>query len=383
MQPLDLFIFAGEPSADVHGEKLIRALKEKRPNLTIYGVGGPLMRAAGMQTVLAMEKFQVMGFIDVLIALPRLAYLFFSLLRFLLQRSPSIVILIDYPGFNLRLAKHLRKRGFRGKICHYICPSVWAWGKHRIEQMARTLDLLLVILPFEAELFAHTGLEVAFVGHPLVQRIADHTYAPLPFKPERSLVALFPGSRKKELERNLSIHLLAAKQLLEKGYPLAFAISVGHPSFAPQIEKAIKRAGLKLGSECFLANHSQTYDLMHIAQLAIAKSGTVTLELALHAVPTAVTYGLARLDLWIAKYLLRLRLPYYCIVNIIASTSIFPELIGPELHANALVSAVEQFLTNSSARKRCLAGCGAVKTLLTDKDASKEAAQIILGKWVQ
>ncbi len=172
----DLFVFAGEKSGDLHGEKLLEALRAKSPHLKIAGVGGPLMRSKGMQCILPMEEFQVMGFIDVFLSLPKLMRQFYFVAREILRLNPRIVVTIDYPGFNLRLARHLRKKGFKGKLVHFICPSVWAWGKKRIPLMAENLDMLLSILPFEKELFAHTELPVHFVGHPLSERMKAYPY---------------------------------------------------------------------------------------------------------------------------------------------------------------------------------------------------------------
>ena len=159
----DLFIFVGEKSADLHGEKILQALKQLDPALHISGVAGPRMRKVGIECILPMEDFQVMGFIDVFLALPKLVRQFYFVADQILSSNPKAVLFIDYPGFNLRMAKHLRKKGYKGKLCHYICPSVWAWGKKRIPLMAKHLDLLLTILPFEKNYFADTDLQVAYV----------------------------------------------------------------------------------------------------------------------------------------------------------------------------------------------------------------------------
>ena len=176
---IDLFIFAGEKSADVHGERFFRALKADLPQLKVTGVGGPKMRSCGITSIHEMEQFQVMGFVDVFLALPSLIAKFYTVARAIERLKPKVVVTIDYPGFNLRLHRHLRKKGFKGKICHYICPSVWAWGKKRIPMMVENLDLLLSILPFEKQIFSHTSLPVVYVGNPLVQKIAHYTYNPL------------------------------------------------------------------------------------------------------------------------------------------------------------------------------------------------------------
>lgn len=210
----DLFVFAGEPSGDLHGEKVLAHLLQNNPHLIIMGVGGPKMRAHNMECILPMEAFEVMGFVDVFLALPKLIRQFHLLKRTILEKKPKKVLFIDYPGFNLRMARSLRKHGFEGKLCHYICPSVWAWGKKRIALMAKHLDLLLSILPFEKECFSSTSLPVKYVGHPLIQTIASHPHLSLPLSRKKLILGLFPGSRAKELLRNLKMQLNVAKKLL-------------------------------------------------------------------------------------------------------------------------------------------------------------------------
>lgn len=370
----DLFLFVGEKSADLHGEKILHSLKEHAPSLKIAGVGGPKMRAAGMQCVLPMEEFQVMGFVDVFLALPKLIRQFYFVAYQILSLNPKAVLFIDYPGFNLRMAKHLRKKGYKGKLCHYICPSVWAWGKKRIPIMAKNLDLLLTILPFEKTYFANTDLQVEYVGHPLVKRIQEHTYHPLHLPSEKKIIALFPGSRRKELERNLPLQLKVCKRLKENDPDLTFALSVSEERFRPLIEQIVKAEGLEVQYIC----HDRTYELMKIAHAAIAKSGTVTLELALHGVPTVVTYAISPLDLIIVRDILRIRLPYYCLVNIIANREVFPELFGPNFTEENLYRNISAMIGDTSARQTCKHSCEKLKINLSDQDASHEAASHVL-----
>jgi len=365
VQP-DIFIFAGEASGDLHGEKLLQALYEKDPQLKVMGVGGPKMRAVGMECILPMEKFQVMGFVDVFLALPRLIRQFYEVRRSILEANPKMVVTIDYPGFNLRMAASLRKKGFKGKICHYICPSVWAWGKNRIDIMADNLDLLLTILPFEKQYFAHTPLNVQYVGHPLSQRISSPNT-----RQAGRLVAIFPGSRTKEIERNLPIHLKVAKTILNEYPDLTFGISVSDARFLPLIEKMVEQAGIKV--ELFSSERKET--LMKTAFLAIAKSGTVTLELALYGVPTVVTYAISSFDVFLAKYIFRIHLPYYCLVNIIASREVFPELIGPALTETSLYLHIKKLIGDPDA---CLEGCREVRRLLGNVPTNDRATELLL-----
>lgn len=372
----DFFVFAGEKSADLHGEKLLEALRATSPHLKISGVGGPLMRSKGMQCILPMEEFQVMGFIDVFLSLPKLMRQFYFVAREILRLNPRIVVTIDYPGFNLRLAKYLRKKGFKGKLVHFICPSVWAWGKKRIPLMAENLDMLLSILPFEKELFAHTKLPVHFVGHPLSERLKAYPYKTLTIASEKKILALFPGSRRKEIQRNLGAALDAARTLLNKHPDMQLAISVSEEKLRPMILSLLHEKGWK-DHELTLVPPEFSYELMKASHLAIAKSGTVTLELALHRVPTVVIYAVSALDKIIAYDILRIRLPFYCLVNIIAKRELFPELIGPRLTPTALLAKSEEMLRKD---KRLLTqtACDTLIRELSGKETSKEAAAAIL-----
>ncbi len=349
---MKLFIFAGEPSGDLHGEKLLKAL----PGVNAVGVGGPKMRAAGLNCICPMENFQVMGFVDVILRLPQILFHFYKIRSFILKENPEVCVFIDYPGFNLRMERSLRKKGYKGKLVHYICPSVWAHGKGRIQVMEENLDLLLSILPFEKELFDPSKLKVEYVGHPLVQRIKEYPYKP--FSLPKNTVALFPGSRKKEIERNLPLYLKVLKQFPE----LPIAISVSNPRYLPLMPK-----------NAILVPADYTYELMNEATFAIAKSGTVTLELGLHKTPTIVTYAISYIDTLAAKYIFRLNLKYYCLVNILLNKEVFPELMGPAFTEQALTSAIKTLN-----HQKCIEECKTLISLLGPKDASSTAAVFIL-----
>ncbi len=340
--------------------------------IRISGVGGPRMRAQGMRCILPMEEFQVMGFIDVFLALPKLIRQFHFVAREILRLNPAVVVTIDYPGFNLRLAKHLRKKGFKGKLVHFICPSVWAWGKKRIPLMADNLDMLLSILPFEKEIFSKTTLPVHFVGHPLAARLKTYVYKPLRFPTNKKVIALFPGSRKKEIERNLQTSLDACRRLLKDHPDLQLALSVADEKYRPLILHTLAQKGWK-EEEVSLIPANLSYELMKAAHLAIAKSGTVTLELALHRVPTVVIYGVSFLDKIIAYHILRIRLPFYCLVNIIAKKEVFPELIGPNFTLDNLLLQSWEMLQPLT-RQKTQTACDAIALELGGKNASREAA---------
>jgi len=377
MNRTSFFLFAGESSGDLHGEKLYTALRKKDPSAKIYGVGGPKMRSAGFESILPMEKFQVMGFIDVFLAFPKLAKHFYSLRRRILTEKPDYVILIDYPGFNLALAKSLKRAGFKGKICQYICPSVWAWGKRRIKVMEKILDHLFVIFPFEKDLFNSSKLSVHYVGHPLVNAIETKTPPPLDIDEEKKVVALFPGSREKELLRNFPLQVRVAKRLHQKFPDLYFVVSVASPSFSAKLEEILRMEGFTSKEAIFFLNASQNLALMEQSSLALAKSGTNNLELALHGVPTVVTYGITPLDLFIARNILRINLPHYCIVNIISGKEVFPELIGPNLTEERLFKEASTLLNSSEKRDLCREKCSELGILLEKKSPEEEICKTL------
>ncbi|MBP9841376.1 MAG: lipid-A-disaccharide synthase [Simkaniaceae bacterium] len=325
------FLFAGELSGDKLGESIMKKLQGHE----LLGVGGPKMRAQGLKCTIPTESFLVMGFIDILKHLPRLCFLFYKIRKQILKGQIDTVILIDYAEFNLKLASSLRKKGYRGKIIQYVCPSVWAWRKHRIEIMESTLDEVMTLFPFEVECF--TKLKATFVGHPL---------AKLPLiEREPKYLTIFPGSRTKEIQRNLPLQLKVAKRLSQH-----IAISVSHDKHRTLIEKLAPGVLLFSGSSIIKETES-----------AIATSGTICLELALAKVPTLVTYAITPLDLFIAQKIFKIKLPHYCIVNIIAGKELFPEFFGPHFTEENLMKGFktlskEAVETNCDHLRKILSG---------------------------
>jgi lipid-A-disaccharide synthase len=358
---IDLFIAIGEPSGDLHGSKLVEELLSLRPNMKIGAIAGPKMRKLPIQEFFPMENLLVMGFIDVLLALPKIIRQFFAIRNKILDLNPKAVVLIDYPGFNLRLERSLRKKGYKGKLIHFICPTVWAWGKNRIPLMAENLDLLLTIFPFEKICFENTQLPVQYVGHPLPQLVSE-------FKPQGKfkgkILGLFPGSRKTEIERNLPLQLKVARRLQK---------------LDPSLQIAISTTQFKLEiPDVLLVKSEDNYELMRASHIAIATSGTVTLELALHGTPTVVNFAIRPLDCFLAQKIFKINLPFYCIANIVVGEKVFPELFGPNLTEEQLFFWAQKLSEDQSARKECLEGCQKVRKSLGLKRAAHEAAAVIL-----
>jgi lipid-A-disaccharide synthase len=358
-----LFLLAGEQSGDLLGKNLIISLKESFPTLKLCGVGGAYMKKAGMEVIQPMESLQVMGFYDVIRSFPRLYASFKKIKNEILRLRPSAIVLIDYPDFNIRLAKALRKSGYDGKIIHYVCPSIWAWRKKRIFPLAKNLNHLLTILPFEKQLFTNTQLPVTYVGHPLVSTIDNHLYDSQCHFP-KPLIAIFPGSRKREIALNLPLQLAAAEKL---GSTYTIAISVARPELRDVIQKYT-------GTKHLFVPAEKRYELMQSATAALATSGTIILELGLHAVPTVTTYALSTLDYLLGRYIFRIHLPFYTLVNIICDQAVYPELIHRKISVEEVYRSLEKIVEN---QKFVRDKCSRLKDLLKEQNASQMAAKII------
>ena len=377
-----IFIFAGEPSGDLHGSHLVHAMKTKFPHLSIEGIAGPRMRAEGVQGILAMEDFSVMGFTDVIKSLPRLYKQFFQVRKQILFGQPDGVILVDYPGFNLRMAKTLRKGGYQGKIIQYISPSIWAWGPHRINEMAKTLDLLMTIYPFETKYFSNTSLKVNYVGSPVKEQISLHKYNTqwkniLSIPSSNPLVGLFPGSRRGEIERNLPIILDAAEKMKHTHPDVAFGISCSNDEIKTLIEKHLKTYP-ELSKSIYLIPKEFNYELMRDSRCAVAKSGTVTLELAMHKCPTIAVYKVTPINRLYAKYVVKPMISHFCIVNILAGKEVFPELIRNGLTATNLFNLLDNLYADDNARQVCITACHELDKAIGDHNASHNAASAVL-----
>ncbi|MCB1119174.1 MAG: lipid-A-disaccharide synthase [Chlamydiia bacterium] len=349
---LDLFFFAGERSGDLIGAPLVEELSHF---YHVGGVGGDLMQQHPFELLFPTSDFQVMGFIDPIKALPSLIRKFRVIRDYILLNNPKGVILIDYPTFNIKLATALRRRGYQGKIIQYVCPSVWAWKKNRIPKMASCFDLLLTLFPFEPACFSETTLSTHFVGHPLPHTLSQHHYNPdwrqithLP--PHTPILALFPGSREQEIKHNLPLLLETAKSALKHDPHLHIGLNLNHT--------------IPLPERMHIIPSKYRYELMRDAQSAIAKSGTVTLELALQNCPTAVIYQMSFVNRLIAKHFLHLDLPHYCIVNILANQTLFPEMIKTPPTPESLLSAWKPIHYSGKPRETILNGCQTIYTSL-------------------
>ncbi len=368
------FIVAGEKSGDEQASSVLHALKKNYPHAFFEGIGGPALEKEGMIPFLPFSSFQVMGASDVIGRFPKIWWDLRKILHHILESRPTLLLLVDYPMFNLALAKALKKRGYQGKIVQYICPKVWAWGKKRMIRMERDLDLLLSIFPFEVDLFAKTSLPCVYVGNPLLTKIRVHIDDAMwkqkhHIPNDARIRSLFPGSRQGEIERNFPPMLDAVSRSKEHHLHL---VSCADTSLIPLLQKIYADSPLAKKQPPFFIPHAYRYEMMKESELAIAKSGTVNLELALQGTPSIVIYALTRLNRWVAQYLLRVNLPHYSLVNILLQKEAFPELIAGGCSAEQIFSTMEAF-----DREVCRHECKQLQELLVEKDTGTEAVKAI------
>lgn len=380
-----VYVIAGESSGDQLGALLLQAIQEKTEQnpWQFIGIGGPLMRQKGLRCTLPMEELSVMGLTDVLLALPQLVKYFFSTKKEILQLRPDAVLFIDYPGWNLRMASSLRKSGFKGKIIQYVSPTIWAHGKERIHTIASSTDLLLTIFPFEKDYYATTPLAVEYVGHPLVDMVdayqenSDWTKQ-VGLRTTEGLLGIFPGSRKSEIQHNFRNQLMTAAKFQEMHPGTPVAISLAREDLRPLIEAKIRRTQHLFTTPPVIVPPKFRHELMSASHAAIAVSGTVTLELALHKTPTLVLYHVTTFNRLFARFFLKLTMTRYCIVNIISKKDLFPELILHPFKLPTAYTYLESLYSEQTVRNNCKLGCEQLRSLLDGKGSLSSSAKHII-----
>lgn len=331
---MKIMMSAGEASGDVHGASLAREIKKIAPSTEIFGLGGDLMAAAGVKLVRNCKDYNVMGVVEVVKNLRRILKLLDDLTEIIRAERPDLLVLIDYPDFNWRLAKRAKKLGV--KILSYIPPSAWAWRKGRAKSCAAIADVFIAIFPFELPVYKAAGAKIFFLGNPLVD-----TVKPSMSKSEarkffgvtesEQVILLLPGSRKQEIKLLLPPMLDAAKLLPNKRFFLPVANGVEH---------LIDTGGLDIT----LVESARRYDLMQIADAAIATSGTVVLEAALLDLPCVVLYKMAPLNFFIGKLLVDIK--FFSLPNILADEKILTELLQDEVTPQRIAAEVTRILDN-------------------------------------
>ncbi|MBO4233848.1 lipid-A-disaccharide synthase [Riemerella anatipestifer] len=359
------YIIAGEASGDLHGSNLMKALKQKDPNATFRFWGGDLMEQQGGTLVKHYRDLAFMGFVEVVQNLGTILRNIKFCKEDIRNFRPDVLILVDYPGFNLRIAKFAKKLGI--KVVYYISPQLWAWKEGRVNTIKKYVDEMLVILPFEKDFYKKHQIEAHFVGHPLLDALSDLPPIDIQnFRKEHQLsdkkiIALLPGSREQEVKKMLSIMLSVRSEF--KDYQFVIA---GAPSLPKSFYESYDR------EVSFISN--KTYDLLRCSDAALVTSGTATLETALLEVPEVVCYRGSKISYEIAKRLIK-HIKYISLVNLIMDKEVVKELIQNELNTPNLVKELKLILNEN--RANLLFDYKILKEKLGGKGASEKAAEII------
>ncbi len=364
-----IFIIAGEVSGDTHGAGILRELKNLDPNIQVGGLGGPKMReVAGEGIEDWVETAGVVGLWEVLKMYRYFKEKMDTVLNSILEQKPEAVILVDYPGFNLRLAKSLRTGGYQGRILYYISPQVWAWKKGRVKIMAKVLDLMICIFPFEKDFYEKSGLRTEFSGHPMVDRVVT---LKRDWKRESGLVGWFPGSRLNEVKRLFPVMMEAAK-IIKATLPNArFAVSAANETLAGHMRNLADEHGMPEAKRWI--ETGTVYDLMQRAEAGAVASGTATLEAACFGLPYTLVYHVSWPTYVVAKAVVRIK--HLGIINVLAKREVVKELLQGGLTPETLAQATLKLLTDSAARLHLETDLASVVATLGSGGAYARAAR--------
>jgi lipid-A-disaccharide synthase len=367
-----VMMIAGEVSGDTHGAGVVRELKRMQPSVEIFGIGGEKMKQEGMTLTYHVRELSFMGFVEVLRHLPLIRSVERTMEQLLILKKPDVLMLIDYPGFNLRFARIAKKHGI--KILYYISPQVWAWKKGRVKRMQGVVDKMLVVFKFEEEIYRKEGVDVSFVGHPLLEEL-DIQFSRAQFckrfgiDPSKKILALIPGSRRQEIKNLFSVMARSAG-VLRQSEDIEIVVGV-----APNLRRDLFDLYLPPNVSLHYVENA-THEAMKYADLAIVTSGTATLETACFETPMIVVYKTSWLTYIIARLLVRVR--NIGLVNIVAGRTIVPELIQQNATVQRIVQLAEEMLNNDAARDAVKKDLSSVRGLLGSKGASANVANAVL-----
>lgn len=358
------YIIAGEASGDLHGSNLIRAIHRIDANAVIHCWGGDKMRDAGATLIKHYRDLAFMGFVEVLMHLRTILRNIDFCKKNITAFKPDVLVLIDYPGFNMRIAEWAKQQGI--KVVYYISPQVWAWKENRVKKIKRDVDTMLVILPFEVDFYKRWHYPVTYVGHPLIQ-VVEHEQKQLPANPlsEKPVIALLPGSRAQEIKVKLPEMLKMVPH-----YPGYQFIIAQAPSQPDSLYSEI------IGKANVLLAKNQTYNLLKQAKAALVTSGTATLETALFGVPQVVCYKGNPISYWLATKLVKVK--YISLVNLIMDKPVITELIQHDLTEPKLKAELDKILFDEAYKKTLRQDYTKLWHLLGDSNASENAARIIV-----
>ena len=364
------YIIAGEASGDMHAANLMAAIKKKDPKAEFRAWGGDRMKKQGATLVKHYRHTAFMGFVEVAVNIRKVLGNIAECKKDLLAYHPDVVVLVDYPGFNLRIAKFAHDHHM--KVCYYISPQLWAWKRHRVYKIKRNVNKMLVILPFEEPFYSNYGVNAVFVGHPLLDEMAKLDAVPRTsflrrnnLSEKKEIIALLPGSRKQEVERMLGTMIKVIPHFPQYQFVIAGVSSLDKDVYLRWMGDADVR---------WVEN--QTYALLQNSSAALVTSGTATLETALLAVPEVVCYKANRLSYLIAKSLVKVR--FISLVNLVMNREVVKELIQDDFNEENLTRELERLLKDPKKQRQLLEDLDVLRNRLGNEGASEKAADVII-----
>lgn len=380
---MKIMLVAAEPSADLHAGRLVKELKKLSrslpESLDIYGVGGANVKAAGGEVIYDLASLSTYGIVEVFSSAPALLKTFFGLLLSIRRERPDAVVLMDYPDFNIKLARFIRWFYGRSiKIIYYICPQVWIWRKKRVKTIAKLFDKVLAVFPVEEGLYSKAGVEVEFVGHPLAESIYEKPYSRdirkrFGIKENDRLIALLPGSRTKELSTYMPVFVEAVEMLNKRDENYRFIVAL-----APNLQREALEEYINSGSETDIeVAHGETLEAVMASDAVLVALGTATLETALLGKPMIMVGKVSLFTKWVGLYIYRFNEPFYGLANWVLGRKAFPELIQDDFTAERIVEEIESMFSDTGTCEKLIESAKETKTLLGDRGASANSAQAI------
>jgi lipid-A-disaccharide synthase len=374
MSHTTVMVVAGEASGDLHAANLIKALKDLDPQIHYIGMGSMHLRAAGVELLVDSATLAVVGLVEVLAHYKDLKAALRTLQNALLERRPQLLILVDYPDFNLRLAATAKQAGV--KVLYYISPQVWAWRKGRVRQIRQRVDMMAVVFPFEVPIYEAAGVPVHYTGHPLVDEVktgmdSEQARVHLGLDPHLQVVGLFPGSRKSEIKRLLPTIAHTATLLLERFPQLQFILPLAPGLQRDQIESELKHAQLPVS-----LIENAIYEVIQSCDAIVTASGTATLQIALLNTPMAIIYRVAPLSYWIARWLIKVR--HVGLVNIVLERSVVREFIQHDARPQRIAEEISRLLCDKAYSSQMRRDLAQVKRRLGKGGGSETAAKLAM-----
>lgn len=370
---MKIMFSAGEASGDTHAASVAKALRELDPSVTMLGMGGQLMAKEGVRIVYDIKDLGVIGIVEIIKALPKFFKLRTYLKQIMIHEKPDLLVCVDYPGFNMKLAKVAHDLGI--PVIYYIAPTIWAWHKSRGKDIKKYVTKVASIFPFEAKAYEDFACDVEFVGHPLLDIVKaefskEEAYSYFGASPQNKNILLMPGSRKQEVASLLDIMMDGAKDLQADMPNLAFFLPRAHTISREDLENILAKYPIPV-----TITEGHTYDLMQICDVCLAASGTATLETALMELPTVLLYRLSPLTYGLGKLLVDLE--FVGLPNIVAGKQVIPELLQGDVTSSNIVKEVKPMLNDAQYRTEMIHNLKNVKTALGGPGAVKRVAQLI------